>query len=269
MRRVAHWTALFVTMGVLVLSTGVIWAQEAAPAPAAGTEKQTLLWLIKQSGMIGYVIIAFSAAMLALIFINIMNLRRSNLIPENLVVEVDELLRNKQAKAALELCQNDPSLTGKMMAAGISRMPRGYDQAMEYMGEVGAEGAMKFQHNVSYLSIIGAVAPMMGLLGTVVGMVGAFRDLSLSGGQPNPSAMAGNIQLALMTTVEGLIVAIPAVFAYALLKNRLAMMLTEVDMVTAELMGRFQGIMTPLRGVAPRTAPSQVPQPPQQENPSA
>ncbi len=117
---------------------------------------------------------------------------------------------------------------------------------------------MKFQHHVSYLSVIGAIAPMLGLLGTVAGMVGAFRDLAASGAQPNPAKMAGNIQMALMTTVMGLIVAIPAIFSYALLRNRLARMLTEVDMITSELMGRFQGITTPLAGTkmqAPKTEP--------------
>ena len=142
-------------------------------------------------------------------------------------------------------------------------MPRGIDQATDYMGEVGAESAMKFQHHVSYLSVIGAIAPMLGLLGTVVGMVGAFRVIASSGGQPNVAKMAGNIQLALMTTVMGLIVAIPAIFSYALLKNRLARMLTEVDMVTAELMSRFQGVTVPLRSV--KTAPATTETPPEPE----
>ena len=263
MRRDLRIAVLVGFVLLMVLTPTLVWAQEGGNAGTPETRKESVLQLINKGGNIGYLIIMISAAMFALILMNVMALKRSNLIPDSLVAEVDKLLRNKQAKAALELCQGDTSLTGRMMAAGISRMPRGFDQATDYMGEVGAESAMRFQHHVSYLSVIGAIAPMLGLLGTVVGMVGAFRVIATAGGQPNVATMAGNIQLALMTTVMGLIVAIPAIFSYALLKNRLARMLTEVDMVTAELMSRFQGVTAPLRGVKTGPVATETPSEPE------
>ena len=263
MRRGMQITMLVVLALVMAVGARTVWAQDTGD-DVEGAPRESAMDLVGKAGYIGVVIIVLSAAMFALILTNVMALRRGNLIPDDLVREVDEMLRNKQAKAALERCQTDSSLTGKMMAAGISRMPRGHDQAIDYMGDVGAEGAMKFQHHVSYLSVIGNIAPMLGLLGTVVGMVGAFRDLAASGAQPNPAKMADNIQMALMTTVMGLIVAIPAIFSYALLRNRLARMLTEVDMITSELMGRFQGITTPIVGtkMPPVRTPPQAQTPP-------
>ena len=137
------------------------------------------------------------------------------------------------------------SLCG-MMAAGISRVGRGYQAAVDYQSEVGEEEAMKMKHKLSYLSIIGAISPMLGLMGTVRGMIKAFAQLASSGAQPSPAQLSGSIQLALVTTFEGLLVAIPALFAFSLFSNHLARTVVEAEMVVSELMSRFQGVTAPL-----------------------
>ena len=141
------------------------------------------------------------------------------------------------------------------MAAGISRVGRGFQQATDYQAEVGQEEAMKMNHRLSYLSVIGAISPLLGLMGTVRGMIQAFAQLKSSGGSPEVASLSGDIQLALVTTFEGLLVAVPALFAYSVLRNHLARCVTEVDMVTSELMSRFQGVTAPLSRSALPTAP--------------
>ena len=228
------------------------------------------LWdLYLASGVEGLLITLCSVAMIAVILHNAMTLRHKDLIPPELVEEVDNLLRQKQAKGALEACQRSDSLLGVMMAAGISRVGRGYDQAIEYMSDIGQEKAMRLNHNLSYLSVIGAISPMLGLLGTVRGMIQAFAQIASSGAQPSPAALSGNIQLALVTTFEGLVVAIPSLFAYSMFKNHLARVVTECEMITLELMSRFQGVTAPLSRVSSAAAAggAAAAEPPKTEEP--
>ncbi len=239
---------------VLVIGWGVaLYAQEAAPTTAAkkaGPKAVTSLWdLYVASSYEGFLITGCSIWMIAVILHNAMTLKHKKLIPPMLVEECDNLLRQKQAKAALELCQQSDSLVGTMMAAGISRVGRGYDQALEYMSDIGQEKAMRLNHKLSYLSVIGSVSPMLGLLGTVRGMIQAFAQIASSGAQPSPAELSNNIQLALVTTFEGLVVAIPSLFAYSMFKNHLARTVTECEMICLELMSRFQGVTAPLTRV--------------------
>jgi biopolymer transport protein ExbB len=251
---------------VLVLGWSVVLFAQAAPAKeeAAKTAKPskavTGLWdLYVASGFEGVLITLCSIWMIAVILHNFFTLRHKVLIPTELVEQTDNLLRQKQAKAALELCQQSDSLLGVMMAAGISRVGRGYDTALEYMGDIGQEKAMRLNHKLSYLSIIGSISPMLGLLGTVRGMIQAFAQIASSGAQPSPADLSNNIQLALVTTFEGLVVAIPSLFFYSLFKNHLARAVTECEMICLELMSRFQGVTTPLTRVGMVVGPAAPP----------
>ena len=268
-----------VLLMVLAMGFGLAVAQD--DTKIAGTEEElakkdksvTGLWDLYIASMPeGGVITGLSVWMIALILTSALTLKHSDLIPPALVEQVDEQLRSKQAKAALEVCQADESLLARMMAAGISRVGRGYQGAVDYMSDVGAEESMKLSHKLSYLSVIGSISPMLGLMGTVRGMIGAFAQLSSSGAQPSPAELSGNIQLALVTTFEGLLVAVPALFAYSLFRNHLARTVTEAEMVALELMSRFQGVTAPLSrmmrpGAGPTPATETPPAIPPDEGP--
>ena len=235
---------------VLVMGWSMLQAQEEAPSETKPEEDTQGYWYLYRMSMPeGAIITLLSMWMIAVILAGVLTLRHGQMIPPELVEQVDDLLKKKQAKAALEACQASDSLVGKMMTAGISRVGRGFQPAMDYVGDVGQEEAMKLQHKLSYLSVIGAISPMLGLMGTVRGMIRAFEQLSVSGAQPSPAQLSGSIQLALVTTFEGLVVAVPALFAYSLFRNHLARTVTEADMVVAELMSRFQGVTSSLSRV--------------------
>ncbi len=274
MKRRGVWLMGLVLVGVMGWS--MVFAQ--APPTVVGTEEPlvrrrevetaSLWYLYKQSLPEGGIITALSVWMIAIILTNALTLRHRHIIPPELVEQADDLLRKKQAKAALSLCQGSDSLVGRMMAAGISRVGRGFGPAMDYVGEVGQEQAMKMNHKLSYLSVIGAISPMIGLMGTVRGMIGAFAQLAGTGAQPSPAQLSGNIQLALVTTFEGLLVAVPALFAYSLFRNHLARAVTEADMVVGELMSRFQGVTAPLSRTMEPAAPA-APEKPETAPPPA
>jgi biopolymer transport protein ExbB len=99
---------------------------------------------------------------------------------------------------------------------------------------------MQMEHRMSWLALIGSLAPMLGLLGTVQGMISSFRVIATSPTQPKPKDLADGISTALFTTLEGLVVAVPAIMAYTLLRNRVASLFSEVSRVTEGLMSRFK-----------------------------
>ena len=105
---------------------------------------------------------------------------------------------------------------------------------------MGDEESIKLHQKVGWLSLIANVAPMMGLLGTVSGMVDAFNEIASSGGQASPAELADGISKALLTTMFGLIVAIPVTAAFAFIRNRMVKTIIEVGAIVEDLFERFR-----------------------------
>ena len=101
---------------------------------------------------------------------------------------------------------------------------------------------MKLEHRLSYMALIGNISPMIGLFGTVQGMIGSFRAIATGGSTPDPSRLAEGISTALFTTLVGLAIAIPAIAAYNILRNRVARLLLEVGVTSENLMSRFEDV---------------------------
>ena len=110
------------------------------------------------------------------------------------------------------------------------------------MQEVGEDETMKLEHKLNYIALIGTVSPMVGLLGTVDGMVAAFQVIAQSTTQPKPSALAQGISMALITTLVGLWLAIPAIAIFGIFRNVLARLVLEVGIHSERLMSRFQNV---------------------------
>ena len=138
------------------------------------------------------------------------------------------------------MAKADESFLGLVLSAGLEKLQTGYEQAIEAMQEVGEEENMKLEHRLSYLGLIGTIAPMVGLLGTVVGMVESFSVIAQSTVTPKPADLAEGISKALITTLVGLVIAIPAIAVYNIIKNRIARLVLEVGIVSEGLMSRFQ-----------------------------
>jgi biopolymer transport protein ExbB len=236
--------------------------QPAGDAPAADAAPETesfLAMLIRANGWVfGPIFLAMSFVLVALLLINTMQIRRDNFIPTAFVEEFEQKLSGKDYQGAYELARSDESFVAKVLAAGLSRLSRGYNEAIEGMQEVGEEENMIVEHRLSYFALIASIGPMMGLLGTVWGMVAAFQVIARSTTQPKPAELADGIATALVTTLEGLIIAIPAMIAYSLLRNRAARYVLEVGMVSEGLMQRFStvGKPKPAGGAVPAAAPA-------------
>lgn len=226
----------------------------ADPAPAVenapqGDEKKEekgemlLVWLVKALGW-EYVIVflALSFVFVALCIMNMLSARRDQVCPQHLIDGFEALLDEKKYQEAYELSKADDSFLGNVLSSGLARLANGYDHAVAAMQEVGEDESMKLQHRLSYIGLIGNIAPMVGLFGTVDGMIRAFFAIATGGGSPDPQKLADGISKALLTTLVGLAIAIPAIAIYNILRNRLERLELEVGIASGNLMGRFEKV---------------------------
>jgi biopolymer transport protein ExbB len=173
---------------------------------------------------------------------NLLSARRENVCPVSLVEGFEAHLNEKQYQEAYEFAKADESFLGQVLSAGLAKLSTGYSQAIEAMQEVGEEENMKLEHRLSYMALIGTLSPMIGLFGTVHGMIKSFNVIATGGSTPKASDLAMGISTALFTTLVGLAIAIPALAAYNILKNRIARLVLEVGILSEGLMGRFQTV---------------------------
>ncbi len=187
---------------------------------------------------IAFLLISFT--FVAFLVMNILGLRRDAVCPPHLAEAFEANLNEKKFQESFDLAKNDESMLGQMLAAGMQNLQQGYDKALSAMGQVGEDENLKLEHRLSFLSLVGSIAPMVGLLGTVDGMVQSFQVIAMSDTQPKPSQLAQGISMALITTLVGRVMAIPAIIAFNLLKNRLTRLVMETSQTVSNLMSRFE-----------------------------
>ncbi len=252
----------------LHVSSGTAWAQagdedlenvkdEEGAAPAAGDsggapaqpaqppqpKERLLQFYFKALGWFyttAFLLISFT--LVALVVMNILTLRRSAVVPLPLVEGFEAHLNEKRYQEAYDLAKNDESFLGHVLSAGLGKLSAGYAQAIEAMQEVGEEETMKLEHRLSYIALLGTISPMVGLLGTVDGMVASFQVIANSATTPKPSELAKGISTALVTTLVGLWLAIPAILVFGIMRNRLARLTLEVGILSEGLMSRFSNV---------------------------
>jgi biopolymer transport protein ExbB len=223
-------------------------AGQAAPAaeestPEALKKKSRLKWMYDSLGpFYSIVFLGLSFTLVALFVMNLLTARRENVVPVALVEGFEAHLNEKRYQEAYEMAKNDDSFLGQVLSAGLAKLSSGYDQAIEAMQEVGEEENMKLEHRLSYLALIGTISPMIGLLGTVHGMILAFSEIALAGAAVRPQQLAEGISKALFTTLVGLMIAIPAIAAYNVLRNRMQRLVLEVGILSEGLMSRFSTV---------------------------
>jgi biopolymer transport protein ExbB len=185
--------------------------------------------------MFGLLFAAISVGMVALIILLILDLRLGEAVPTAFVDDFTNMVNKRQFKQAYDLCKSDSSFLARVLTAGMGRLQYGIEDAREAM--MGMIETVKSSKDswISYLATIGTLGPMLGLVGTVSGMVGAFRKLSDTDA-PKPSELAGEISHALVVTLVGVAISVPAIFFYTFFKNRLTGITTNVTNLADDLL---------------------------------
>ena len=198
-----------------------------------------LVYYIKALGATFVIVfVALSFALVALLVMCFLQLRRTVLMPPELIEGFELHLDKKEFQQAYELAKSDDSYLGRVLSVGLVKLQVGRQQAFDAMREMEAEEAMHLEHKISYLSLIGSLSPMFGLLGTVSGMVSAFTVIAQSATQPKHHELASGISQALVTTLIGLWLAIPAVACFNLFRNWLEQLNSDVDTEAVRLISK-------------------------------
>ncbi|MFM9996382.1 MAG: MotA/TolQ/ExbB proton channel family protein [Phycisphaerales bacterium] len=215
--------------------------------PAAPTDapRQTMLTYIQSGGLISYILILLSFVGLGLMIRNVIVLRMSRLAPPEVVHRLDRLLRDNDTPGAAALCA-DPAhrgfITGVLGSAlaRCAKSPFGFLEFRSAIEESGQAEVDRLHRLTDGLGILAAVGPMLGLLGTVIGMIGAFDSIAQIEGAARSQALARFMAMALVNTAEGLVVAIPCTVAFALFRRRIDGLTAEASIIIEELAGHIE-----------------------------
>jgi len=226
-------------LGLFLLSAMHGFGQE--DAAAAGGEEhgpQTIIQTIMHGGpliiMIWLAILGTSVTMVTFVIQGILTLRPEKLAPTALVGALRETISAGNYQEAWEICNANKNYLANVLKAALSRLGRGKEAVEDAIAEHGLREATVLRTRNSYLSVIGVISPMIGLLGTVIGMMGAFAVLGQKG-IADPRALATSIGEVLLATASGLFIAIPAFVSYYIFRNRAQMVIVHGDDVVNEL----------------------------------
>ena len=200
--------------------------------------------LILRGGIFMYPIIFCSILALAVLFERLWVLRRKNIIPDAFVSQVETLLKKQKIPEAIFLCRNDVSSMAKIFLAGLKNTQKGMWLVKEAIEERGSREATILEKNVEILSTIANLTPLLGLLGTVSGMIKTFKAISIQG-IANAAPLAGGIAEALITTASGLCIAIPTLVCYRLLKDKAGVLVFEMEENSIKLVELIEGCSNP------------------------
>ncbi len=224
-------------------------------AQAADAERGAS-WLetIQSGGIVGYIIIGLSVVAVALIIMHLVQIRRGALIPADQLEQLDAMLTRRDVAGSLEYClsPDHDSYVTRILAAGLTRYQESAFGAFEIKNaieEAGEDQTARLYRSTDALGVIGSIAPLLGLLGTVLGMVGAFEALSRTSAV-NHEELASNISLALVTTLMGLILAIPCIALFTFFRNRIDAFGSEAGLEIERLVLHLEAA-----GAAPAPAP--------------
>lgn len=212
--------------GAILTTPAVAVAQEEgegeAEAPKDTSSQNPIVHFFASIGLVfGIIFLALSIGTVALIIILFMDLRMGDAISPTFVDEFTNMVNKRQFKQAYELAKNDTSYLARVLSAGMSRLQYGIEDARESMFGQGEMIKSGKDSMISYLSAVGTLGPLLGLVGTVSGMIGAFRKLGSSAKAPDASELAGEISHALVVTLVGVAISCPAIFFFTFFKNRL------------------------------------------------
>jgi biopolymer transport protein ExbB len=247
------------------VAAGIVFPAQAfaAPANAVSRSEPFLSWMVRASGPIGVVILAMSFYLVAVVVWMFRVFRRPVVIPDGLVKELEEHLAARRFTLAFGILKDHPSFLARVLTAGVRKLPSGIAGARRSMEFAAEQATMEMEHRATYLATVGTLGPMIGLVGTVYGMIMSFRVIATEGASPQATDLAAGISTSLFATLEGIALSVPAIAFYAFFRNRIARLSLDVALVSDSLLDQFAaGMGNP----HPLAASRALPNPPARES---
>jgi biopolymer transport protein ExbB len=240
-------TRRHVFSSTLAMTATVLFAAE----PTHDLSRLSTWQLIRMGGWLMVPIALCSLLAVAFAAERLINLRASVVAPPDLVRDLENRLAGGDLNGAHELCRKRDCALSRILDAGLEAYPQGWERAEKSIEETGAREIAAMRQNVRPLKIISELAPLLGLLGTIQGMMGAFQKVSTLGVGRKTELFAGDIFLALVTTAAGLTVAIPSLFFYYYLAGRIEGHVLAIDRLSAQLLRRLRETETAAASTRP------------------
>lgn len=230
--------------------------ESAAAAPAAQLIPiGNFFDIMREGGLLMWPIFGFSLVMVAFIFERLISLRRSRVIPAAFVRrflhQLEEGVLDKDE--AIALCEENPSPVAEVFGAAARKWGRPAVEVEQAILDAGERVVNQLRKYIRVFNAVSTVTPLLGLLGTVVGMIEAFNAIASTRAMGKPELLASGIAQALLTTAAGLTVAIPALICYLYFIGRVDQLVVEIDALGQELVGT---ISAEALAEAPRSKPS-------------
>ncbi|QDS98475.1 MotA/TolQ/ExbB proton channel family protein [Adhaeretor mobilis] len=236
--------AAFILIGSL--SAPLAWSQSVAADETADSsleeeserEASTLDELVhklRQGGVTVFLQIALSIVGLSVAMERFVHLRGKSLVPPALVAQADRLWKAGKYDELIETARKDGSLFGLVIEEVVRHRTAGYQVVSQLAGDVAAREIRRHMQRLFPIALVATLEPLLGLLGTMLGMIGAFETVAVAGSMGDASILADDIAKALVTTAVGLIIAIPAVFIYQTLKSQIGFGSATLDQAASGL----------------------------------
>lgn len=217
-----------------VLFAGAAYAQHGGDA----SQKKSVWELFKATGVVGWLIVGLSIVGTALSIDHGLGLRESTVLPPYLVQEMDQLIEEEDYEGAATLCEKNDSYFAKILLAGFQTVGLGgQDQVIAAMEQVAAEETFKLNAKISYINLIGNLSPLVGLLGTVTGMISSFQVIAVTKA-PTPAMLAEGVYEALVNTTMGLFLAITFLTVFFIYKNKVNRMTLTANTIAHDILKR-------------------------------
>jgi biopolymer transport protein ExbB len=197
--------------------------------------------IFNQGGPLMYLILAGSVIGLGVFLERLYHLHRARIDTERFMEAIRSLVRKNEIQGAIDLCSRTPGPVAHIVDAGLARYSRSRSEIRETIEDAGVHEVPRLEKNLVILATLAHVSPLLGLLGTVLGMIRAFMTIEEMQGVVNPSDLAGGIWEALLTTAFGLLVAIAAYVAYNYLVARVGKMVLDMETSATEMVSLLSG----------------------------
>lgn len=220
---------------LLIALASTAFAEDGAVVP-----KKSMLELFQTTGLVGWLLLFVSMGGTALVIEHFVNLRLEKLAPERVSGELEALINEEKYDEAVDLADSEGGYLSGLIGSALRMRHAGYDEMIGGLEAAAAEESFKLTSKISYLSLLGNVAPLLGLLGTVTGMITAFQKIETLKA-PTPGDLAHGVYESLVNTTMGLFIAIIFLTMYFVFKNKVTKMTLSMNLRGVDMLKHLAG----------------------------
>ena len=222
---------LMTAFAAVVMLSGLALASDGAP-------KKSWLELFQTTGPVGYMMVITSMTGTALLIEHFVNVRKEKMAPAQVASDLEAYIQNGEYDAALEMCETEQGYLSNLVGAALRMRHAGFGEMVNSMEQAATQEQFKVTTKVSYLSLIGNIGPLLGLLGTVTGMIASFQVIE-GLKAPTPKDLASGVYESLVNTTMGLFIGIVWLTAFYFYKNLVTKIALEINLQAARIIAPF------------------------------